>query len=320
VTPAIATFVVVLLVFLGVQWALLVRPERRARARLLARLAVAGPTRSAGTRSLKAARPLSTGPGVDRAPSRGRRLTAPAQRLIDQSAARITLAMLIASCGLAALVALLVVLYLTGQLLLALPAAALSAWVPVALLRWKRSRRLRAFEEQFPEALDLLARSLKAGHAFTAGVAMVADEMPAPVGPEFRVLHDQQTYGMPMPHALRAFAERVPLVDAQFFVTAVLIQRESGGNLAETLENLASVIRDRFRVKRQVRVISAHGRLTGVVLMGVPPALAMALFVVSPDHWTTLVSDPLGVRLVLLALALQAVGALAIRRLVRVEY
>ena len=102
-----------------------------------------------------------------------------------------------------------------------------------------RTRRLRKFEEQFPEALDLIARALRAGHAFTTGLEMVADEMPAPVGAEFRLLYDQQNYGMPIPDALKRFAERIPVLDARFFVTAVLIQRESGGNLSEVLDNLA---------------------------------------------------------------------------------
>ena len=114
---------------------------------------------------------------------------------------------------------------------------------------------------------------------------MVAEEMPAPIGPEFKLLYDQQNYGMPLPDALKEFARRVPLLDARFFVTAVLIQREAGGNLAEILDNIATVIRDRFRVKRQIRVISAHARMTGWVLIGVPPSLGAVLFIINPNHW-----------------------------------
>jgi tight adherence protein B len=175
-------------------------------------------------------------------------------------------------------------------------------------------------EEQFPEALDLMSRSLKAGHAFTVGLSMVADEMPAPTGPEFRLLHDQQNYGMPLPDALKSFAARIPLIDARFFVTAVLIQRESGGNLSEILDNISSVIRDRFRVKRQIRVISAHGRMTGWVLVAVPPGLATVMFAINPNHLRTLTSDPLGVRLIIAAIVLQLTGTLIIRKLVQIEY
>ena len=119
---------------------------------------------------------------------------------------------------------------------------------------------------------------------FTTGLAMVADEMAEPVGPEFRLLYDQQNFGMPLPEALKAFARRIPLLDARFFVTAVLTQREAGGNLSEVLDNLASVIRDRFHVKRQVRVITAHGRITGWILSALPVSLALFFAFIEPGH------------------------------------
>ena len=162
----------------------------------------------------------------------------------------------------------------------------LLAFVPFLVVRFKATKRMRKFEEQFPEAIDLIARALRAGHAFTTGLALVAEEAPQPVAGEFRLLYDQQNFGMPLPDALKAFAERIPLLDARFFVTAVLTQRESGGNLAEILGNLANVIRERFKVKRQVRVISAHGRITGWVLSGLPPSLAAAFMIIvaEPHH------------------------------------
>ena len=136
-------------------------------------------------------------------------------------------------------------------------AGAVMMFVPIFVLRYRRDRRVLKFEEQFPEAIDLIARALRAGHAFTTGLSMVADEVDPPVGQEFRLLYERQNFGMPLPEALREFAQRIPVLDAKFFATAVLTQRESGGNLAEVLDNLSSVIRERFRVKRQVRVISA---------------------------------------------------------------
>jgi tight adherence protein B len=192
--------------------------------------------------------------------------------------------------------------------------------VPFQVVRFKATKRMRKFEEQFPDTIDLIARALRAGHAFTTGLALAAEEAPQPAAGEFRLLYDQQNFGMPLPDALRAFAARLPLLDARFFVTAVLTQRESGGNLSEILSNLANVTRERFKVKRQVRVISAHGRITGWVLSGLPPSLAGAFLITSPNHILTLVRDPLGVRMILLALVLQVIGTLIIRKLVDIEY
>ena len=187
-------------------------------------------------------------------------------------------------------------------------------------MRYAASDDSRLFEDQFPQAIDLIASSLRAGHAFTAGVSMVSDEVADPTGAEFRLLYDQQNFGMPLPDALKSFAKRVPLLDARFFITAVLTQREAGGNLAEVLDNLAELIRERSRVKRQVRVTSAHGRITGWVLSMMPPALFFMLMFFAPEHMNAFVSDPLGIRLIIVALVLQVIGTLAIRRIVNVEF
>jgi tight adherence protein B len=200
------------------------------------------------------------------------------------------------------------------------PLGLAAGWLPIAFVRFRAERRARKFEEQFPEALDLIARALRAGHAFTTGLEMVATEMPAPVNEEFRVLHDQQNYGMPFPDALKHFAERVPVLDARFFVTAVLIQRESGGNLAEVLDNLASVMRDRFRVKRQMRVASAHGRITGWVLVGLPPTLGLLLMATNQEHRELMLGETLGLQMMAGAAILQGIGTLIIRKIVNVPY
>jgi tight adherence protein B len=192
--------------------------------------------------------------------------------------------------------------------------------IPFIVVRQKKANRLRKFEEQFPEAIDLIGRALRAGHAFTTGLAMVSEEIPKPVGEEFQLLYDRQNYGMPLPDAMKAFALRIPLIDARFFVTAVLTQRETGGNLGEVLDNLARVIRDRFRVKRQVRVLTAHGRITGWILAAMPPGLAAAMFVVAPGHMKMLTSDPLGIQMIVGALVLQVIGTLIIRKLVNIPY
>ena len=164
------------------------------------------------------------------------------------------------------------------------------------------------------------ARALRAGHAFPTGIQLVAEELPAPTGPEFKLLYERQNYGAQLPDALRLFAQRIPSLDARFFVTAVLTQRESGGNLSEVLDRLASVMRERFRIRREVQVKSAHGRITAYVLAGMPPALAVLTFVNAPEQLRILVSDPLGVRMIIAGVALEIVGLLVVRRLVDIEY
>jgi tight adherence protein B len=192
--------------------------------------------------------------------------------------------------------------------------------LPVAVLKQLRTRRMRKLEEQLPEALDLIGRALRAGHAFTTGLEMVGTEMPAPVGEEFRLLYEQQNYGLPMPDALKRFAERIPVLDARFFVTAVLIQRESGGNLAEVLDNLSGVIRDRFRVKRQMRVASAHGRITGWVLVALPPVLGTLIMAVNQEARELMFGEQLGIRMMIGAAILQFIGSLIVRKIVNVPY
>jgi tight adherence protein B len=191
--------------------------------------------------------------------------------------------------------------------------------LPWVFLRFKRTRRLRAFEEAFPEALDLMARALKAGHAFATGLKMVADEMPEPVGPEFRTTFDQQNFGLPLKDALASLTTRVPLLDVRFFSTAVLIQRETGGNLSEILENLAHVVRERFKILRQVRVYTAHGRLTGYVLLALPAFLAIALAFINPDHMQLLFRERLGHMMLGAAVVMQTAGYFWIKQVVKIE-
>jgi tight adherence protein B len=191
--------------------------------------------------------------------------------------------------------------------------------LPFMVLRFKRTRRLRAFEEAFPEALDLISRALKAGHAFATGLKMVADEMSEPVGPEFRKTFDEQNFGLPLKDALENLTFRVPLLDMRFFATAVLIQRETGGNLSEILENLAHVVRERFKILRQVRVYTAHGRLTGYVLLALPAVLAIALSFINPEHMNLLFRERMGQMMLMVAIGMQFLGFLWIRQVVKIE-
>ena len=198
-------------------------------------------------------------------------------------------------------------------------AAAFAASLPFLYLLRRRGTRMRAFEEQFPDALDLVSRALRAGHAFQTAVGMAADEMAAPVGPEFKILFDQQNFGMPLRDAMNLLAERMPLVDVKFFVTAVAIQRESGGNLAEILDNLAHVVRERFKIHRQVRVHTAHGRITGFVLLALPPFLAVALSMINADHMKPLFQERVGHMLLAATIVMQIIGFFWIRKVITIE-
>jgi tight adherence protein B len=320
--PAIV-FVSVLAVVLAVYWVLLVLPEGQQQRELRRRLAV---TRETGARKgapgglLKREERLSQMPLFDRLLSQSSRVSGPLQQLLNAAGVRMTVGTLVLASAVAGLAAYFLVSRVLRAPYVGLPMAAVAAYAPFLYVRFMRDRRLAKFEEQFPEAVDLLARALRAGHAFTTGIEMVGAEMEDPVGSEFRLMYDRQNFGMPVPDTLRQFAERVPIIDARFFATAVLTQRESGGNLSEVLDNLAAVIRERFKVKRQVRVVTAHGRMTGWVLSMLPPVLAVALFIVNPRQMLMLLRDPLGVQMLVAAVVLQLVGTLVIRRLVDIEY
>lgn len=325
--PALLTFIVFFGGIWGAYWFLVARPEQQASGVVMHRLrGKKGATRVVRSQLERQARALSSIPSFDALLKRRETQTASLQLLIDQSGTRLTMGTLLLSSAVLAALVLVAVLWLFPEsnwnflVPLALVAAGLAAFVPFAVLKGMRGRRLRKFEEQFPEALDLLARALRAGHAFTTGLEMVADELPAPVGLEFRLLYEQQNFGMPMPDALRAFAERLMLLDARFFVTAVLIQRESGGNLAEVLDKLASVIRDRYKVKRQMRTVSAHGRITGWILVGLPPVLFVVMAVMNADYRATMFGTTLGVQMLWGALILQVMGTLIIRKIINTEY
>jgi len=194
------------------------------------------------------------------------------------------------------------------------------AFVPLRVVKFFVAQRLRKFEEQVPEAIDLIARSMRAGHAFATGLKIAADELPPPAGIEFKVLYERQNYGAQMTDSLKAFADRIPSLDARFFVTAVLTQRETGGNLAEVLDRLAAVMRERFKIKRDVRAKSAHGRITAYILAGMPPALAVALMLVNPEQFSVMFTDPLGIRMLEGAVILQVVGVFIVRKIVDIEY
>jgi tight adherence protein B len=257
-------------------------------------------------------------PALDRLLSRTRAGVGLA-RLIEQSGSRATPGAVVAI----SLVTAAVGAFLAGTFV-RMPFAAVlglvaGASVPYVWLLRRRSVRLKRFEEQFPEALDLLSRAIRAGHAFQTAMGMVADELPDPVGSEFKRTFDQQNYGLPLRDALNELADRLKLLDVRFFVTAVLIQRETGGNLSEILDNLAHVVRERFKIRRQVRVHTAHGRFTGYVLLALPAALAMVLSFINPEHMQTLFREHMGQTMLMTAIVMQTVGYFWIRQVIKIE-
>jgi tight adherence protein B len=318
---SLVTFIIVFGICYGGFALFVLQPEQKAEKAIGQRL---GKVRKAQTirtaQLLKQTRAMSSVVAFDTLLRQTQGRAVQLQDLLEQAGMQTTVGRFVLACGCASLLAFGLVQYFFSSLLIAIGVAVLMPFLGIAAVRYKRAVRLRKFEEQFPEALDLLARSLRAGHSFTTGIEMVADEMPRPLGPEFALLYDQQNYGMALPDALGDFARRIPVLDARFFVTAVRIQRESGGNLSEVLDNLARVMRDRFRTKRQMRVVSAHGRITGWVLVGLPPVLGTALMIINPQQRELMFGDPLGQQMLIGAVVLQVIGTLVIRRIVNIEY
>jgi tight adherence protein B len=316
----IITFALVVAIVYGAYWMFVDRPQTEEDAALRRRIRKASAPGKVAKALLKERERFSAVGAIDNVLARVGRSSGRLQHMIAQSGLKVTVATVLLASGCLAGLAYLVVSNLADLPIVAGIFAVLAAFVPFAVLRIARSRRMLKFEEQFPEAIDLLARALRAGHALTTGLSMIGDELPAPVGPEFKLLFDQQNFGMPLPQALKEFAQRIPSLDAKFFATALLTQRESGGNLSEVLDNLSSIIRDRFKVKRQVRVISAHGRITGWVLSALPVSLALFFAVTSPDKYRQFYTDPFGIQLILAALVLQVIGVYIISRIVKIEY
>ncbi len=193
------------------------------------------------------------------------------------------------------------------------------ASLPWFWLGRKRTQRMRLFERQIPEALDLVGRALRAGHAFPTGVKMVGDEMPEPISREFRVLYDETNFGMPQNEALMRLADRVPIDDLRYFVIAVMIQRESGGNLAELLDNIAGIVRARLKLMGEVRTLSAEGKMSAWILGLLPFCVGALINIVNPTFMDVLWTDPIGLRMVGGALVLMALGVWWMRKIIQIR-
>lgn len=200
-----------------------------------------------------------------------------------------------------------------------LPVGLAVATIPFLVVVMKRRRRLRKFEERFPEALDLLGRAVRAGHAFTTGLEMIAKECAEPLAGEFRTAFEEQNFGLPLRDALLNLSERVPVIDVRFFVTALLIQKETGGNLAEILDGLSRVIRDRFRIYREIQVRTAQGRLTAAILIALPIFMAITISIINPNYMKVLFEDSKGPLTLGIAGGLQAIGSMILWKIIHFE-
>jgi tight adherence protein B len=207
----------------------------------------------------------------------------------------------------------------SGAVLFALLIGLLFGFAPLAFVLYKRGQRFNQIEQELPESLELMVSALRAGHSLVAALRLVAYESPQPIAGEFRICFDEQNYGLELRTAMDNLVTRVPLQDLRIVVTAILIQKESGGNLAEVLDKASYVIRERFRLRRQVRVHTAQGRMTGWILSFLPLVLGLALYFVNPQTMSILWTRPIGIKLLYVSGTMTIVGALIIRKIVNME-
>jgi tight adherence protein B len=313
------TFIAVAATIVGAYWLVVVGPETRQQSALRRRLK-SEDAAQARVRLLKEREALSSIGALDSLLTRFTAVSTPLKDALDVSGLPLSVGSFLLLCTTAFSLVGLTANFYTGIWWIALLAGLAAAYVPFWVMKFAKNRRVNQFEEQFPEAIELIGRSMRAGHAFATGLKMVADELPPPAGPEFKLLYERQNYGAQLPDALKSFADRIPSLDARFFVTAVLTQRETGGNLTEVLDRLAGVMRERFKIKREVRVRSAHGRMTAYVLAGLPPLLAAYMMLNNRAQFSVLFTDPLGVRMLITGVALQLLGILAVRKIVDIQY
>lgn len=191
--------------------------------------------------------------------------------------------------------------------------------IPLVWVWWKRSSRLAEFARQLPEALELMGRALRAGHSLAAGMQLVSSEMAAPIGTEFRRAYDEQNLGVTLEQSLEEMTDRIPNLDLRFFATAVVLQRQTGGDLAEILDKIGTLIRERFKIYGQVQALTGEGRLSGIVLLALPPVLFVTMFRLNPEYVMVLFNDDMGKQMLAGAVVMQLIGAYVIRQIVDIR-
>ncbi len=240
-------------------------------------------------------------------------------RLIEQSGTESTLGVFILLSIVLAFGGFVILLWLTSHFLLSLMIALFSGVLPFLFVYIKKKRRMEKFQRQLPDALDLIARALKAGHAFTGGLKMVGDEIEDPVGMEFEKTLHEINFGLGIPEALKNLMQRVDCPDLRFFIISVIIQRETGGNLAEILGKISFLIRERFKLQSRVQVLASEGKLSAIILVAIPFVIALALSVLNPGYIRTLFIDPIGKALVAFALLMMVMGIFVMKRMIEIK-
>lgn len=241
------------------------------------------------------------------------------KRVLDQADLHITPSRLIMFSAMAGMLAGLAVSVISVSILLMLGAGVLAAALPFAHVWWKRKKRFEAFLEHLPDALDLMSRALSAGHAFSEAMHMVSAEMPEPIATEFRKTYEEQNLGLSLKLALENLTQRIPLLDLRMCVTAVLIQRETGGNLAEILEKVAYTIRERFRIMGDLKTLTTSSRMSAWLLCGLPIFVTIVITIMNPEYMNVLWRDPRGHYLIATALFLQVTGMLIVRKILQIK-
>jgi tight adherence protein B len=241
------------------------------------------------------------------------------RQLLYQANLRWTAGSLILMSLVACIIPAYLVNWRTGSVLLGMLVGIILGCTPILFVLFKRSRRFAKFEQQLPEALDLMVNAMRAGHSLNSSLDLVANEVQDPLGGEFRICFDEQNYGLELKTAMNNMISRMPMQDLKMVVTAILIQKESGGNLAEVLDKVAYVIRERFRLKRQVRVHTAQGRMTGWILSFLPIVLGAALYLINPKGISLLWKRQIGIDMLYFAGISNVIGALIIRKIVNME-
>jgi len=243
----------------------------------------------------------------------------PLRVIYRQSGCRVPLGIFVLSTVLLALGGMITATSMRLPFLLALLVALVCGALPIGYLYWLRSKRMAMFERQLPEALELVSRALKAGHAFSVGLKLVGEEAADPIGIEFRRVFDEISMGVALPEALQNMTDRLDCVDLRFFVTSVLVQRETGGNLAEIIDSLAGLIRRRFELQLKVSALSAEGRFSAIILIGLPIVVGCALYMMNPEYISMLFTDPIGQNMLMLGSFLMVTGAAIMKRMVAIK-
>jgi tight adherence protein B len=241
------------------------------------------------------------------------------KRMLDQADLQITPTRLVMFSVMSGMLAALAVSVIYSSVLLMIACGLIAAAAPFAHVWWKRKKRFAAFLEHLPDALDLMSRALMAGHAFSESLHMVSAEMPEPIATEFRKTYEEQNLGLSLKLALENLTQRIPLLDLKMCVTAVLIQRETGGNLAEILEKVAYTIRERFRIMGDLKTLTTSSRMSAWLLCGLPIFVAIAVTVMNPEYMSVLWKDPRGHWLIAAAMFMQVTGMLIVRKILNIK-